>query len=102
MLSRFGFTRKREVDAALAELEQWALTSWRVHWEHSDQTDLQIEIDTFLPEAMEHAQSIDVLDNIYSARLTRVLLLGIAASQTHDTADYEAALGVPMPKGDVR
>jgi len=102
MLSRLGFTRKRDVDAALAALQTWATTNWRDRWENSDQSNLQAELDGFLPDAMDHAQSIDVLDNIYSARITRVLLLGIAASHTHAQEEFEAALGVPMPKGDIR
>ena len=47
---------------------------------------------------MEHAKTLPELDRIYSARITRTILMGIAKSDTHPSTDFEAALGVPMPK----
>lgn len=102
MLSRFGFTRRRDIDNALAALEAWTVTAWRDHWKQSDQVDLQAELDSFLPDAMAHAQAQSDLKDMYSARITRTLLLGITVSETHNTEDLEAALGVPMPKGAIR
>ena len=102
MLSRLGFNRRRETDKALAELETWTVSTWRDHWDRSDQDDLQAALDSFLPFGMSHAKAQPDLRGIYSARLTRTLLLGITNSQTHDAQDLEAALGVPMPEGTIR
>lgn len=59
--------------------------------------DLQAELDIFLPFAMEHAQNDPNLQGAYSAMITRFILLGITDSATHEDAELEAALGVPMP-----
>jgi len=102
MLSRLGFHRRRNIDNALADLERWATDAWRTHWETSSQDDLQAELDDFLPDAMDHAQANPDLKSIYSARITRTVLLGIKYSNTHDVTEYEGALGVPMPKEGAR
>ena len=98
MLSRFGFTRRRDIDNSLQTLKDWAMTSWRDQWDAASDKDLQAELDDFLPTAMEHAKTLPELDRIYSARITRTILMGIAKSDTHPSTDFEAALGVPMPK----
>lgn len=98
----FGFlgSRRRRaaaVEEGLREMKEWSRTAWLDHWHASDMQDLQVELDAFLPDAMAQAQTNPHLAGSYSAMITRFILLGIGASKSHDTTDFEDALGVPMP-----
>jgi len=99
MFGFFGNRRRRagQVNDALRELRVWSKPSWLDHWHASEMTDLQAELDQFLPLAMEHAQTNTHLQDAYSAMITRFILLGITDSGTHENTELESALGVPMP-----
>lgn len=97
----FGILSRRrragQTNEALTKLQGWTRAAWPNHWHASDMTDLQAELDVFLPEAMAHAQEDPNLKGAYSAMITRFILLGVTGSGTHDDSELEAALGVPMP-----
>ena len=92
-LSRF---RRHDIDGELRKASHWAKDAWRDHWA-VDGDDLQTALDAFLPDAYDHALSTYDLSGVYSARITRAILIGIGDSGTHPKDEYEAALGVPMP-----
>ena len=99
MFTFFGNRTKTaaQIETALKELQTWSTDAWHNHLDADQSGNLQSDLDTFLPMAMNHARSNVHLESAYSAMITRSILLGIAKSQSHEMIEFEHALGVPMP-----